>query len=339
MKAATITKLLAVSGMTCSGCELRIENTLKNTTGIITVDARYTEESVNITFDSSMIDLPSVIEVIEALGYKVKSIDEANKNLHNNDSVSKKYKGIIIAFGVFTLIAAIVFLLRNTVDLSLRNLAPGVGYGVLFVAGLITSLHCIFMCGGINLAVCTSYKSDGNNKFSKLRPSLLYNTGRVMSYTIIGGIVGSIGSAIDLAPGTRGMVSIVAGAFMVVMGLNMLNLFPALRKTIPKMPKIFGNKIYSKIGRSGPLVIGLLNGLMPCGALQSMQIYALGTGGLLSGALSMFFFSVGTVPLMFGFGTVSSTLSESFASKMIKIGAIIVMVMGLVMLVAGISRR
>lgn len=338
MKTNEVTKSLAVSGMTCPGCELKIENMLKKTTGIITVDARYTEESVNITFDSSMVDLLSIIDVIESLDYKVKSIDEANKNLHNNGSVSKHRKGIIIAFGAFTLIAAIVFLLRNTVDLSLRNLAPGVGYGVLFVAGLITSLHCIFMCGGINLAVCTSYKSDGNNRLSKLKPSLLYNSGRVISYTVIGGIVGSIGSAIDLAPGARGMVSIVVGIIMVVMGLNMLSLFPALRKAIPKMPKIFGNKIYSKIGRSGPLVIGLLNGLMPCGALQSMQIYALGTGSLLSGALSMFFFSAGTVPLMFGFGTVSSTLSESFASKMMKIGAIIVMVMGLVMLVSGISR-
>ena len=119
----------------------------------------------------------------------------------------------------------------------------------------------------------------------------------------------------------------------------MLNLFPALRKVIPRTPKIFGNKVYNKIGRSGPLVIGLLNGLMPCGALQSMQIYALGTGSLVSGALSMLFFCVGTVPLMFGFGTVSSALSESFASKMMKIGAIVVMIMGLIMLMSGISRR
>jgi len=339
MKTTKDTKALAVSGMSCPGCELRIENTLKRTTGIITVDARYTEESVNITFDSSIIDIPSIVNVIESLDYKVKSIDEANINLHNNGSVSKKRKGIIITFGVFTLIAAIVFLLRNTVDLNLSNLAPGMGYGVLFIIGLITSLHCVFMCGGINLAVCTSYKSYGNDRLSKLRPSILYNAGRVISYTIIGGIVGGIGSVIDLAPGSRGIVSIVAGAFMVLMGLNMLNLFPALRKVIPRTPKIFGNKVYNKIGRSGPLVIGLLNGLMPCGALQSMQIYALGTGSLVSGALSMLFFCVGTVPLMFGFGTVSSALSESFASKMMKIGAIVVMIMGLIMLMSGISRR
>lgn len=338
MKTTKVTKLLVVSGMTCPGCELKIENALKKTTGIITVDASYTVETVRITFDSLMIDLPSIVNAVESLDYKVKSINEADKNLHNDDSVSKKRKGIIIALGVFIIIAAIVFLLRNIVDLNLRNLAPGMGYGVLFIIGLITSLHCVFMCGGINLAVCTSFKADSNERLSKLRPSTLYNAGRVISYTITGAIIGGIGSVIDLAPGLRGIVSIVAGAFMVLMGINMLNLFPALRKAIPKMPKAFGNKIYSKIGKSGPFVIGLLNGFMPCGALQSMQIYALGTGSLATGALSMFFFSAGTVPLMFGFGALSSALSESFANKMIKVGAVIIMVMGIVMLMRGISQ-
>ncbi|NLE24030.1 MAG: heavy metal transporter, partial [Clostridiaceae bacterium] len=78
-------------------------------------------------------------------------------------------------------------------------------------------------------------------------------------------------------------------------------------------------------------------GLMPCGPLQAMQIYALGTGNFAAGALSMFLFSMGTVPLMFGFGAVSSILSGKFTHKMMKVGAMLVIVLGLLMLNRGLN--
>jgi plastocyanin len=81
----------------------------------------------------------------------------------------------------------------------------------------------------------------------------------------------------------------------------------------------------------GPLFVGLLNGLMPCGPLQAMQIYALSTGSPLKGAISMFFFSLGTVPLMFGLGAFSSLMSKRFAGRVMKAGATLVIIMGVVM--------
>lgn len=211
------------------------------------------------------------------------------------------------------------------------------GYGILFVVGLLTSLHCIAMCGGINLSQCVSYNSGKTDTASKLKPSILYNAGRVTSYTLIGGIVGAIGSVISLSGAAKGLVSILAGIFMIIMGLNMLNIFPWLRKLTLRMPKIFGNKIHSNNGKYGPFYVGLLNGLMPCGPLQTMQIYALGTGSVVSGALSMFMFSIGTVPLMFGFGAVSSMLSGKFTHNMMKVSAALVMVLGVVMMNRGFS--
>ena len=105
-----------------------------------------------------------------------------------------------------------------------------------------------------------------------------------------------------------GIFAILSGVFMVIMGLNMLNVIPWLKKINPHMPKIFGRKIQGSKGKHGPFIVGLLNGLMPCGPLQAMQLYALGTGSFLMGAASMFVFSLGTVPLMFGFGALSSLL-------------------------------
>jgi sulfite exporter TauE/SafE len=211
------------------------------------------------------------------------------------------------------------------------------GYGILFVVGVLTSLHCIAMCGGINLSQCISYKTENDNsKFSKFKPSLMYNTGRVISYTIIGGVVGAIGSAVSFSGSVKGIVAIISGVFMMIMGLNTLNIFPWLRKINPRMPKIFTNKIHNGSNK-GPFYVGLLNGLMPCGPLQAMQLYALGTGSFTAGSISMFLFSLGTVPLMFGFGAISTLLSKKFTYKMMKVSAILVMVLGIIMMNRGLN--
>jgi hypothetical protein len=129
----------------------------------------------------------------------------------------------------------------------------------------------------------------------------------------------------------------VAGVFMVIMGLNMLNLFPWLRRFNLRMPKGWGQKVYKNDGRYGPFYIGLLNGLMPCGPLQAMQIYALGTGSFAAGAFSMFMFSLGTVPLMFGLGALSSVLTGKFTHKMVRVSAVLVIGLGIVMVSRGLS--
>ncbi|HEX3011971.1 MAG TPA: sulfite exporter TauE/SafE family protein, partial [Syntrophomonadaceae bacterium] len=165
----------------------------------------------------------------------------------------------------------------------------------------------------------------------------MYNAGRVISYTFIGGIVGALGSAISFSGTAKGTVAVISGVLMVIMGLNMLNMFPWLRRFNPKMPRIFGKRILNNNGKHGPFYIGLLNGLMPCGPLQAMQIYALGTGSFFAGALSMFMFSLGTVPLMFGFGAVSSFLSSKFTHRMMRASAVLVMVLGIVMISRGLS--
>jgi plastocyanin domain-containing protein len=117
----------------------------------------------------------------------------------------------------------------------------------------------------------------------------------------------------------------------------MLNIFPWLRKFNIRMPKFIGQKIYSGKVNRGPFYVGLLNGFMPCGPLQSMQLYALGTGSFIAGATSMFFFSLGTVPLMFGLGALSTILSKKFTNNLLKFSAILVIVLGVGMISRGMS--
>jgi hypothetical protein len=99
---------------------------------------------------------------------------------------------------------------------------------------------------------------------------------------------------------------------------------------------MFAKKVNEQRATSrSPLIIGLLNGFMPCGPLQAMQLYALSTGSPIAGGISMFLFSMGTVPLMFGIGALSSLLSGKFTRHVMRAGAILVTVMGMIMFTYG----
>jgi sulfite exporter TauE/SafE len=217
------------------------------------------------------------------------------------------------------------------------------GYGLLFAIGLFTSVHCVAMCGGINLSQClpkggdkTAAPAPGGDRFAILRPSVLYNMGRVISYTIVGFAAGALGSAVTFSLNAQGALKLVAGVFMIIMGINMLNLFPRLRALTPRMPKIITSRVNANVYKNkGPLIVGLLNGLMPCGPLQAVQIYALSTGNPIKGAIAMMVFSLGTVPLMFGLGTFSSAAGKKFSNKVMAAGAAMVSVLGLCMLTQG----
>ncbi|HAN21639.1 MAG TPA: heavy metal transporter [Clostridiales bacterium] len=323
------TQTLKIDGMTCINCQNAIEKKLKSLNGIKSAKVSYSSGVATFSFDGNIISIEKIIKAIEQLGYKI--VQKQNKKFDFSRVLGVGF--IILA--LYLVIDHFGFL-NYFGDIPLAE--EGMGYGMLFVIGLLTSIHCVAMCGGINLSQCVPQKALENkngNKVSTLRPSLLYNMGRVISYTVVGGIVGAIGSVFTFSGTARGFVQIAAGIFMIIMGINMLNIFPWLRKFSPRMPKIFANKINEQKQNKGPLYVGLLNGLMPCGPLQAMQIYALSTGSPVKGAVSMFLFSLGTVPLMFGLGALSSLLSKKFTSKMMTVSAALVVVLGIFMFNSG----
>lgn len=214
-------------------------------------------------------------------------------------------------------------------------------YGMLFIVGLLTSVHCIAMCGGIHLSQCIPSRNAENTSSSRINvimPSVLYNAGRVVSYTAVGFVLGGAGMILTGGSGSgmplllQGILKITAGLFMVIMGINMLGIFPALRKLQIRFPRKSVIKINQKKNGKRPFVVGQLNGLMPCGPMQSMQIIALGSGNPISGALAMLMFSLGTVPLMLGLGSLVSALGKKYTKLVMQTGAILVVVLGLAML-------
>lgn len=323
---------LRIGGMTCISCQQRIENALQKTKGICKAKVSYSKGTADVDFDTQQISESKIKDVIEETGYSV--LKEHTDNAQNKNRT----------VGFLIIIVALYILLEQSGILNLlvpSQLAEtNMGYGMLFVIGLVTSVHCVAMCGGINLSQCIAQSQSGGeeSRFAALRPTFLYNLGRVVSYTIVGFIVGGLGSVITFSTTAQGVLKLIAGIFMMIMGINMLGIFPGLRKLTPRMPRIFSRRINAEKAKSNsPLIVGLLNGLMPCGPLQSMQIYALSTGSPFAGALSMFLFSLGTVPLMFGIGALSSVLSKKFTHKVMTVGAVLVTVLGLSMLSQGFT--
>ncbi|MEH7178713.1 urease accessory protein UreH domain-containing protein [Neobacillus vireti] len=304
---------IKVYEMTCTSCEKRVERTVKKLEGVVNVNASFSGQFADIEYDDKLCDVKKIKAAIQSVGYSTEK---------SNDI---KFIGILIA------VAAVVLLGINTGNYDMESQLNNASYAVLFVVGVITSIHCVGMCGGIMLS--QSIGKESKNKFEAIKPALLYNAGRVVAYSILGGVIGAIGSVFALSLNAKAGLQLFAGIFMIMMGFNMSG-FKAFRKFQIKLPNV-ACKAMSK--PKAPFFVGLLNGLMPCGPLQTMQIFALGTGSAAAGALSMFMFSIGTVPLMLTFGALSGLLSKGYTKKILKFSGVLIIMLGLIMSNRGLA--
>lgn len=307
-------EVLNIDGMSCNACELRLEKAVGGIEGVKTVKADCEKNVLAVEYDEPA-DLEEIKSKIRSTGY-----DVADKKKNNRNTIYI----LVILLGLY--IIARQFGLTELFQKFPTVSEEKVSYVVLFVIGLLTSVHCIAMCGGINLTQSVAGKEE-----KPVKKSVLYNLGRLTGYTVVGGVLGLIGEAASITLRVRGIIGILAGAFMVLTGINMLGNFGFLKKLTPKVPKRIAAGA-AKFSSRGSFAIGLVNAFMPCGPLQSMQLYAIACSGLLSGALSMFFFCLGTIPLMFIFGAAAGALKKKWKTVMIKASAVIVLFLGLYML-------
>lgn len=219
----------------------------------------------------------------------------------------------------------------------------------LFAVGLVTSIHCVFMCGGLVLTYAVKGTEDGP-WYRRLVPHLAYQGSKILSYAtvalILGGLVALLGRAVDITP-FRNWLMVVAGLYMVLLGVGMTGKVKALRYLTPRPPKFLitalsrNRKKASTDAAEGhaslatPISFGLLTGLMPCAPLIAAQASAMASGSPLLGAWGMVGFGLGTMPLMLVFGFASSLLSRRFQDKLQIVAAIAVVIFGFVILNRG----
>ncbi|MCX8048971.1 MAG: sulfite exporter TauE/SafE family protein [Methylohalobius sp.] len=316
-------------GMHCTSCEKVIELALSKLPGVERVRSNFASQVVRVRFDPARTSLAEIFHIVESKGYQCALIDRTTrrKELFNR------------ALGLVLGICGILLILyggsRFVERLPLPDLNLQLSYGAVLVVGLITGFHCVGMCGGFVLSYTAKSAQQGLPTYWL---HLQYALGKLLSYTILGAGFGLLGAIVSFTPAVRGLAAILAGAFLIVYGFNMLHVFSAFRVGFA-MPRFLSRFVHKETHRTTqPFVIGLLNGLMiACGPLQAMYVMAAGTGDALEGAKLLFIFGVGTLPLMFGFGLLTSLISHRVTHKILNASGVLVISLGLIMLNRGLA--
>lgn len=187
--------------------------------------------------------------------------------------------------------------------------------GLVFLLGLVSSLHCVQMCGPIVISYSVAMARDGVFHREMLLSHLCYNGGRIVTYAALGTLAGAVGSGVGMLGKLAGLAAgarLVAGAAMIVTGFLMLRVLP--RKALVGIERRGVRALWSRsIGRLlvssralGKFGLGLLLGLLPCGLVYGALLKAVETARPVAGGLTMVAFGMGTAVTLFGMGLASS---------------------------------
>lgn len=309
--------------MHCNSCKMIIEDAVKHVKGI--KNAKVDLEKQTLEFEySDEISLREIERKLEEKGYSIKK-----------GNAGSGMGPLFIALGIAILLVS-AYLLIGKNNESFFNLNSNTSLPLLFFVGFLTGFHCIGMCGGFVLSYTAKAASEGK---SNLYSHLQYGAGKLASYTAIGALFGLVGSFIAFTVELRAAIALLAGAFLILYGINMLGIVPQLRKIRVPTPQFLTKFIRNQEEKEHtPLFIGLLNGLfIACGPLQAMYLLAAGSGNPLWGASALFAFGLGTLPPLLGFGAIASYLSNSFKHNLVKLSGIFVVVLGLLMANNGLT--
>jgi uncharacterized protein len=350
------TKKIKVKGMTCNSCEKIILKSLAKIKGMRRIKVDYVTSILEVEYNKEKVTEKQIEDALEEKGYVIdtnSNLSDSSESIATHETkdtsssstlnLKSKISNIIkkpaygVTIGIVGLLILFYFAFQIYGSFNMPQISQGMSYGLLFVVGLLTGFHCIGMCGGF----VVSYTIKGTKLGKKpAKMHMSYGIGKTASYTIIGAMFGLLGSIIAFTPKMRGIAGILAGLFLVIYGVKMLNVIPALRKLSFKTPrfisKFVGDK--TKENHNSPLMIGLLNGLMiACGPLQAIYIMAAGSGSMIEGAKMLFFFGLGTLPVMLGFGYLTTIISRKATHKILKVSGVIVILLGLIMINRGLA--
>ncbi len=210
--------------------------------------------------------------------------------------------------------------------------------GILFTAlglGLMGSLHCLGMCGPIAL----SLPLRGDNRLQRIAGGLLYNLGRTTTYGLMGAIFGLIGHSFHLL-GFQQWISVIMGVFMIASVVlphlfkNRLQVNPTFL-TLPLRQAI--QKLFKSRSYGGLFLIGVANGLLPCGLVYLAIAGAIGVGNAFLGIAYMIIFGLGTIPMMGMISLIGNVFTASIRNKMSRVIPYLIVLIGLIFILRGLT--
>ncbi|MES2849673.1 MAG: sulfite exporter TauE/SafE family protein [Bacteroidota bacterium] len=206
-----------------------------------------------------------------------------------------------------------------------------------FAMGIIGSFHCIGMCGPLALAL--PLKDD--SLFSKFTGALLYNSGRIVTYSFFGLAAGSIGQSFSFFGFQQGL-SITAGALIALLVI-LPKLFPLVFKNknfvgsfFEKLRQTF-SRLFLKKNQSALFAIGVLNGLLPCGLVYLAIAGATATGNIIDAVIFMAAFGAGTLPVMWSIAFWGNFINVSLRQRIRKMYPYMMMLMACLLILRGMG--
>lgn len=206
-----------------------------------------------------------------------------------------------------------------------------------FIFGLISSFHCVGMCGPIAMMLPV----DRSNEAKKMLQILLYHLGRLTAYGSLGIVFGLLGKGFYLA-GMQQQLSILVGIFMILIVIIPERIFmkynfsKPVYRLISKVKSSLG-KQFKKKSNSALFTIGLLNGFLPCGLVYAALFGALAMQNISLGVLYMVLYGLGTIPMLSVAVYVSGFLSGNFRNKLQKVIPVATIVIGGLFILRGMG--
>jgi len=279
-------------GMHCKACCLLIENELGDLEGVVSVRASLSDAKVEVTGDFGGGNGESIARdlsvPLKVHGYAL----SLEKGTH-----VPKWTEFVVATPIALIFIGAFFGLQR---LGVVNpvTSPDVGFGTAFLIGIVASVSsCMAAVGGLVLSLSANFAKEGET----FRPQALFHIGRLAAFFLLGGAVGALGSAFQSGPIGTALLGSCVAVVLIVLGINLLDVFPWARKLQPAIPAFIGKRMHGVKDFNHtlmPLLAGIVTFFLPCGFTQSMQLYALTTGSFAAGALTMSAFALGTLPVL-----------------------------------------
>lgn len=203
-----------------------------------------------------------------------------------------------------------------------------------FTVGLLTSLHCLGMCGGFAFTLGQAGAREAHPAQRWLRQAA-YHGGRIFTYAFLGMLCGALGRRVTGVEEAGVVLACVAGAAMVWIGLELLGVLRARSFELLRPLALLSSWMRAFLGRRGltaPFLVGLANGFLPCGAILAMLAVAMAQGRAVGGALAMIGFGLGTAPALLVVSLGGERLTSIWRARLARLGGAAVVLLGCVTL-------
>lgn len=324
--------VLPIEGMHCRSCEITLKQELEKVPRVIAASASLKTKTATI----EAISQPSqsdLTKAVQAAGY---SIGAAQKPWFSRNR--KDYKDLCLGILIIATLAIIYNVFNIDRLISTGSISSG-GVGVALLTGLAAGIStCMALVGGLVLGLSARHakRHPSATTLQKLRPHLFFNVSRIVSFFILGGLIGALGASVQLQGAPLGVMLIIIGVVMFTLGLQLTNVMPRVsagRITLPPaIANFLGLKKHTEkeYSHKSAVALGAISFFLPCGFTQVMQLYAISSGSFMTGAIAMGVFAIGTAPGLLGVGSLTSLLKGGSASRFFKIAGVAVMAMALI---------